>query len=178
MFKFLLPILVSATLTTTASAQSNTDSTSDAASSAQNSLIFEGSNPAASSASVGGAMHTAPCIIGNGIALGVVGGAIAFSNGKIETSCLAREEAEWVINLLGMPNGVQKTAAVLHACTNVPSIRQTLTSIGVCVGPASEAVAPVSMAYSFCGMVDGVFTVRIPSGGNAELASEQCMASR
>ena len=133
MLKFILPVMVSAVLATTASAQSTTDSTSDAASSAQNSLTFEGSNPSAASASIGGAMHTAPCIIGNGIAVGVVGGAIGYTNGRVEPSCLGRSEAEWVIKLLGMQNGVQRNAAIFHACTNIPSIRQTLVSLGVCV---------------------------------------------
>ena len=132
MFKFILPILVSVALATSASAQSNTDSTSDAASSATNSLTFEGSNTA-SSASVGGAMHTAPCVIGNGIALGVVGGGIAFSNGRIDSSCLGRAEAQWIIKLLGMAPGIQQNAAIYHACANIETIRETLVSLGVCV---------------------------------------------
>ena len=132
MFKFILPLMVTAVLATSASAQSNTDSTSDAASSAQNSLTFEGSNTA-SSASIGGAMHTAPCIIGSGIALGVVGGGLAFTNGRIESSCLGRSEAEWIIQLLGMNPGIQKNAAIYHACANIETIRETLIQLGVCV---------------------------------------------
>lgn len=145
MFKFILPILVSVALATSASAQSNSDSNSvsdsmrasgaadsDAASTASNSLTFEGSNTA-SSASVGGAMHTAPCVIGNGIALGVVGGGIAFSNGRIDSSCLGRAEAQWIIKLLGMAPGIQQNAAIYHACANIETIRETLVSLGVCV---------------------------------------------
>jgi hypothetical protein len=180
MFKIIIPTILAALLATTASAQSNTDSTSDAASSAQNSLIFEGSNPMASSASVGGAMHTAPCIIGHGQAIGLVGGGFANSGGTTEVSCLARAEAEWVINLLSMPVGPERTAAIIHVCENIPSIRQTMEKMGICVKPAELAASapPVSMAYSFCGMEHGVFTVRVPQGGNAELASAQCVASR
>ena len=184
MFKIILPIMVIAALATSASAQSNTDSTSDAASSASNSLVFEGSSPSASSASVGGAMHTAPCIIGSGVAVGVVGAGLSVSNGRIETSCLARSEAEWMINLLSMPVGPQRRAATLHACTNVPDMRATLIAVGACARTtqvtqsAAAAAAPTPPAYTFCGMDNGVFTVRIPHGGNAELASAQCQATR
>jgi hypothetical protein len=182
MFKIILPIMVIAALATSASAQSNTDSTSDAASSASNSLVFEGSSPSASSASVGGAMHTAPCIIGSGVALGVVGGGLSISNGRIETSCLARSEAEWMINLLSMPVGPQRRAATLHACTNVPDMRATLIAVGACARTTqvtqSAAPTPTSPAYTFCGMANGVFTVRVPQGGNVELATAQCQATR
>mgnify|MGYP003624359183 CR=1 FL=1 len=133
MFKIILASAIAALLATAASAQSVTDSTSDAASSAQNSLIFEGSNPSASSASVGGAMHTAPCIIGHGQAIGLVGVGFSNSGGTIEVSCLARSEAEWIINLLSMPVGQARYAATLHACTNVPDMRATLIAVGACV---------------------------------------------
>jgi hypothetical protein len=180
MFKIIITSALAALLATAASAQSNTDSTSDAASSAENSLVFEGSNPMASSASVGGAMHTAPCIIGHGQAIGLVGGGFANSGGTTEASCLGREEAEWIINLLSMPVGPERTAAIIHVCENIPSIRKTMAEMGICVAPTELAASapPVSTAYSFCGMVDGVFTVRVPQGGNAELASAQCQASR
>jgi hypothetical protein len=179
MFKIILTSAIVALLATAASAQSVTDSTSDAASSAQNSLVFEGSNPMASSASVGGAMHTAPCIIGHGQAIGLVGGGFANSGGTIGTSCLARSEAEWIINLLSMPVGQARYAATLHACTNVPDMRATLIAVGACPRTAEVAQsAPTPPAYTFCGMDNGVFTVRIPQGGNAELASAQCQATR
>jgi hypothetical protein len=132
MLKLIFPILVGVALVTPAFAQTNTDSNSDAASSAQNSLIFEGSRPSAASASIGGAMHTAPCIIGHGQAIGVVGLSLANTGGDTEPSCLGRAEAEWIIKLLGMQNGLQKRAAIFHACTNIPSIRKTLISINVC----------------------------------------------
>jgi hypothetical protein len=131
MFKYILSIIVFVAFTATASAQSTTDSTSDAASSALNSLTMEGST--SGSASVGGSMHTAPCIVGHGFAIGATGVGIGYSSGSIETSCLARSEAEWVIKLLSMPSGLQQNAAIFHACANVESIRSTLVSLGVCV---------------------------------------------
>jgi hypothetical protein len=127
-------------------------------------------------------MHTAPCIIGNGQAIGLVGISLANSGGDIETSCLARSEAEWIINLLSMPAGQARYAATLHACTNVPDMRATLIAVGACARKTqvtqSAAAAPTPPAYTFCGMDNGVFTVRIPHGGNAELASAQCQATR
>jgi hypothetical protein len=176
MFKIILTGAIAALLATAASAQSVTDSTSDAASSAQNSLVFEGSNPMASSASVGGAMHTAPCIIGHGQAIGLVGAGFANSGGTIEPSCLGREEAKWIINLLSMPAGQARYAATLHACTNVPAMKATLVAVGACADEST--MATTSPAYIFCGMVDGVFTVRVPHGGDTELASAQCQATR
>jgi hypothetical protein len=181
MFKIILTATLSAVLATSALAQSVTDSTSDAASSAQNNLVFEGSSPMASGASIGGAMHTAPCIIGHGQALGLVGASFANADGRIEISCLARDEAKWIINLLSMPVGQARYAATLHACTNVPDMRATLIAVGACVTAAEvpEVVTPSpSPAYAFCGMVNGVFTVRVPYGGDAALASSQCQATR
>lgn len=110
---------------------SNQNSESQSQSQSSSGIYMEGSNVTPSMGGFGG-NSTAPCVIGRGAGVGVPGAGVGFSTGTLERNCNTREEAKFIANLLNMPNGIAKTAAIHAACSQDESIRKTLVAVGVC----------------------------------------------
>ena len=129
----ILATITALMLATTATAQSTNSNaqTSSGASSMLN-QTFEGNNSAPSAgASVGN--NTANCMRTDGIGLGVQGIGLSFSNSWVEDRCMTQVEAKYLVNLLNMPNGPARQAAVYHSCAYSPALRHTLVALGHCV---------------------------------------------
>tara|TARA_R110000796_G_scaffold129256_2_gene244984 strand:- start:11170 stop:11775 length:606 start_codon:yes stop_codon:yes gene_type:complete len=116
--------------------------------------------------SVSASVGAASCA--NGVSIGAPGiGAIGGS--WSDRDCKVVNEAA-ALAALG------RTDLAISHMTHIPRVAETIRASQEVVSVAP--VASVSAAYSFCGEVDGVFTVRVPVGGDAALASAQCMATR
>jgi hypothetical protein len=94
------------------------------------------------------------------VGLGVLGGCWSTRSQNVIAEATA-------LNSFGRPD-----LAVSHM-TQIPRVAETVNA-----STTVRAATPIAVAYSFCGEVDGVFTVRVPVGGDAALASAQCMATR
>jgi len=135
--------------------------------------------------SVGG-NSTAPCVIAQGLMVSGPGAGIGYSNGRLDKDCVTRTEASILRDIAGMPNGPQKTAAVMHFCTNDESMRNTLIGLGLCAPKATRTVSSATVStrsasnlgtvYSFCGRTsNGTFTVKAKAG-KTNIAGRVCTA--
>jgi hypothetical protein len=143
--KYALSILAVVALTGTASANGvdvNADSQSLSGAQAIINIegstvpqtVFEGSNVPNNTPSVSapGSMHTAPCVIGRSTGISLPGFGFSNSNGRVENNCNSREETGFIAQLMNMPNGPAKQAAIYHACATDASLRATLVAMGAC----------------------------------------------
>lgn len=149
--------------------------------SAVNYNTFEGTSVPNNTPGLGsvGGNSTAPCVIANGFNIVGPGAGIGFSNGQLDGDCVIRNEASILREIAGMPSGPQKTAVLIHFCTNDETMRKTLIGMGLCVDGNAQttqvAAAPVGnlgRIYTFCGKApDGTFTVHAMPNGRAQAAS-------
>lgn len=123
-----------AALVTASSASAQTNSSANTTSGASSTLnqTFEGSTGVGNS-SAGASNNTSDCIKSDAVGLGVQGLGLSFSNSQVEERCAARVESIYLINLVNMPNGPAKQAAIYHSCVNSPTLRHTLVALGYCV---------------------------------------------
>ncbi|SRR6056297_638695 len=96
--------------------------------------VFEGSDVPNNTPSVGApsTMHTAPCVIGRSTGFSVPGFGFSNSNGRVENNCNSREEVGFIAQLMNMPHGSARQAAIFHACATDASLRATLVAMGAC----------------------------------------------
>lgn len=128
-----------AALVTASSASAQTNSSANTTSGASSTLnqTFEGSTGVGNS-SAGASNNTSDCIKSDAVGLGVQGLGLSFSNSQVEERCAARVEAIYLINLVNMPNGPAKQAAIYHSCANSHTLRHTLVALGYCVMQESK----------------------------------------
>jgi hypothetical protein len=168
---------------TSADVAVNTDNTNgqNQQTSATNYNTFEGSEAINNTpgASVGSGNSTAPCVVASGFGLSGPGVGVSHANGRIDEQCVTRIEASILRDIASMPNGIQKTAVITHFCKNDESMRDTLSTIGLCaVVPQATTYAAQSRIapYTFCGYdAGGVFSVKVTADSPAN-AAELCTA--
>jgi hypothetical protein len=126
-----LSIILSLMVASSASAQ--TTSNADTNSQAQSTLnqTFEGSS-SASGVGASPSNNTADCMQSNAMGVSIVGLGVSGAKSKVEPRCAARVEAEFLVNLISMPNGPAKTVAIYHSCAQSLELRHTLVGLGYC----------------------------------------------
>lgn len=128
-----IAVTLAATLASGAAlAQASADSVSQ--SGASSAVILEGSTYHRQTPGLGGigANSTAHCVVGSGAGIVVPGVGAQFTGGRMDRDCVTRAEAAMLADLMNMPAGPAKRAAIFHSCANSPSLRHTLVSIGAC----------------------------------------------
>ena len=133
---FIAAMIMLAATTASADINGHSQSGSDAQSSAQNSLVFEGQKNVGSGV-FSSSNNTAPCLKAYGLGLGIVGLGVGVSLPAIEQNCLTQSEAKFLHSVLSLPyrtktQELARRAAIRHACANDESLRETLVYLGVC----------------------------------------------
>jgi hypothetical protein len=113
----------------TAQAVSNADTQSQAQSTLNQ--TFQGSSSAAG-VGASASNNTADCMASNALGVSIVGLGVSGASSRVEPRCAARVEAEFLVNLISMPNGPAKTIAIYHSCAQSIELRHTLVGLGYC----------------------------------------------
>src|SRR6056297_1869291 len=152
--------------------------------------VFEGSDVPNNTPSVGApsTMHTAPCVIGRSTGFSVPGFGFSNSNGRVENNCNSREEVGFIAQLMNMPHGSARQAAIFHACATDASLRATLVAMGACTTatpavdssrttPRNSEVQEAPAAAATCRINDeGQISARPARGVSDAEATEYCLA--
>ena len=122
-----------ALLATSTIAQEVTGTTnSDANSSAQNSLIFEGDSGNTPAVGGFGGNNTAPCQAAYGIGLGQAGLGVGLSVPITKEFCKTMVETEFLVKLVQIKDPLQRKLAITRACMTRGTIQSALVQVGIC----------------------------------------------
>lgn len=131
--KMITTIIGVALLATSSVAQEVTGSAdSDANSSAQNSLIFEGDSGNTPAVGGFGGNNTAPCQAAYGFGLGQAGLGVGLSVPVTKEFCKTMVETEFLVKLVKIKDPLQRKLAITRACMTRGTIQDALVQVGVC----------------------------------------------